>query len=189
MTVLFCMYGSPSSGKTSLCAKLFGELKALNIDCEFVGEYVKSWVYEGKKVNKYGQFTIFGEEVRQQSRLFNVVDVVISDSPVALTAFYNFYYNHGDSSLDTACKEFYRKAAEDGVKALNFYLPRKKKYVTKGRYQSEEQANDVNVKLQDWLQQQGYNYYYVDCPDKDRLDYILNTLKKEVGDLNGMALV
>lgn len=182
------MLGSPSSGKTSLSAKLFAELKAMDLNAEYSPEYVKSWVYEGKKVNKYGQFTIFGEEVRRQSRLFNVVDVAISDSPVLLTGFYNFFYN-GDSSLDSACKEFYKKAEEDGVKVLNFYLPRKKKYITKGRYQTEEQANDVNVKLQEWLQQQGYSYHYVDCSDKDRLDFILEKLRGLTGDFDGMSMV
>lgn len=187
--VVLNLVGAPSVGKSTTAAKLFGELKAMNLNVEYSPEVVKTWCYEGKQVNKYDQYYLFGCECHNQSRLFNSVDIIISDSSPILAAFYNYYYNNGDNSLAPACKEFYRKVTEDGIKVLNFYLPRKKKYVAKGRYQTQEQANLVNVKLQEWLQQEGYDYYYADCPDKDRLDFVIDKLKALTGDFHGMAMV
>lgn len=189
MTILINMFGSPSSGKTSLSAKLFAQLKAMDLNVEYSPEYVKSWCYESKPVGKYGQFTIFGEEVRRQSRLFNVVDFAISDSPVALTGFYNYFYNDGDNSLSPACKSFYKKAAEDNIQVINFFLPRKKKYVNKGRYQTEEEANKVAQELKAWLDNEGYEYTELHCADKDRLDYVISKLREMTGDFHGMAMV
>lgn len=188
MTILINMLGSPSSGKTSLSAKLFAQLKAMDLNAEYTSEYVKGWAWEGKKVGPFDQFYIFGKETHNQSRLFDKVDFVISDSPVMLTAFYHYFYN-GNNALDEVCKNFYKLTDEAGVKVINFFLPRKKKYVKQGRYQTEEEANNVALELQEWLKKEGYDYIELDCPDKDRLDFVIDKLKALTGDFHGMAMV
>lgn len=191
MTVLINFFGSPSSGKTTLSAALFTQLKVMGLNAEFTPEYVKSWVYESRPVGKYGQFTIFGEEVRRQSRLFNTVDVAISDSPVALTGFYNCFYNQGsDNCLSAPCKEFYRRAKEeDKVHIINFLLPKRKEYTAGGRYQSKDEADMIDIQLREWLNNEGYEYIELDCPDKDRVDTIIEKLKEVTGGFNGLSLV
>lgn len=191
MTVLINFFGSPSSGKTTLSAALFTRLKVMGVNVEYTPEYVKGWVYESRPVGKYGQFTIFGEEVRRQSRLFNTVDIAISDSPVALTGFYNYFYSgRQDNCLSSACKEFYRRAQEeDNIQVINFLLPKRNEYVSGGRYQSESEAAQVNIQLKEWLNKEGYNYTLLDCPDSERVDVIINKLQEVVGDLNGLSMV
>lgn len=189
MTLILNFLGQPSSGKTSLSVKLFAKLKELNLNVEYSPEVVKTWCYTGQKVTKYDQYYLFGSEVYQQSRLFNAVDVIISDSSPILAAFYNYYYNHGDNSLSPACREFYRKVEGDGIQVLNFFLPRKKKYVAKGRYQTEEQADEVAVDLKNWLNEEGYKYKILDCPDKERINVVLEKLKEMTGDFDGMSVV
>ena len=176
-------------GKSTTAGKLFTELKDMYLNVEIVQEVVKTWCYTGQKVTKYDQYYLFGAEIYQQSQLFNSVDFIISDSSPLLAAFYNYYYNNGDSSLSPACHEFYRKVDEDGIKVLNFFLTRKKRYIAKGRYQSKSESDRLSKQLQDWLQQEGYSYYYVDCADKDRLDFVINKLREITGDFNGMAMV
>ena len=181
------LIGAPSVGKSTTAAKLFGELKAMSLNAEYSPEVAKLWVYEHKKINKYGQYVLFGEEVRQQSRLFNEVDIVISDSSPILAAFYNYYYNK-ENSLSEACHGFYKKVEEDGIKVINFFLPRKKKYVAKGRYQTQEQADEVATLLREWLDKEGYSFIELDCPYKERINVVLEKLKEITGDFDGMAL-
>ena len=119
MTLILNFLGQPSSGKTSLSVKLFAKLKELNLNVEYSPEVVKTWCYTGQKVTKYDQYYLFGSEVYQQSRLFNAVDIIISDSSPILASYYNYYYNKGDNSLSMACHEFYRKVAEDNIKVMN----------------------------------------------------------------------
>ena len=187
MTVIINFLGQPSSGKTSLSVKLFAKLKELGLNAEYSPEVAKLWVYEHKKMNKYGQYVLFGEEVRQQSRLFNEVDIIISDSSPILASYYNYYYN-GENSLSEACHGFYQKVSEDGIRVINFYLPRKKKYIAKGRYQTEEQANALAEDLKRWLGQEGYKYTELECSDKERIDVVLEKLRETTNDFNGMSL-
>ena len=177
MTILINFIGQPSSGKTSLSAKLFARLKELELDAEYVYEYVKGWAWEGKKIGKFDQFYIFGKETHNQSKLFNKVDYVISDSPVMLTAFYHFYYN-GDNALKEVCKDFYKLTDEAGVKVLNFYLPRKKKYNPKGRFQTQEQADQLAKDLLVWLDNEGYSYEVLDCSEEERVEIVLERIRE-----------
>lgn len=186
MTILINMLGAPSSGKTSLSAKLFAQLKAMDLNAEYTSEYVKGWAWEGKKVGPFDQFYIFGKETHNQSRLFDKVDFVISDSPVMLTAFYHYYYNK-NNALNEVCHNFYKLAEESGVKVLNFFLPRKKKYNPKGRYQTEEEADQLALDLKEWLGNEGYSYDELLCPDKYRIDFVIEKLKELTGDFDGMA--
>lgn len=160
----------------------------MELSVEYSPEFIKQWCYEGKTVNKFDQYYVFGVECLNQSRLFNKVDYVISDSPVLLTGFYNYYYNKGDNSLSEACKGFYKKAAEDGIEVLNFFLPRKKRYVTKGRFQTEAEADEVAVMLKEWLAKEGYEYTELTCPDRDRLDAVMSIIEQKVGGFNGMVV-
>lgn len=185
MTLIVNFLGQPSSGKSTTAVRLYSKLKEMDLNVEYSPEVVKTWCYTGQKVTKYDQYYLFGSEVYQQSRLFNAVDIIISDSSPILAAFYNYYYNDGDSSLSPACKEFYRKVAEDNINVVNFLLPRKKKYINRGRYQTEEQANEVAVLLEEWLDQEGYTYERLDCRDEKRLDVILGILKDLIGGFDG----
>lgn len=185
MTVVLNFVGQPSCGKTSTSVKLLAHLKGLGVECEYCPEAAKTYLYDGKKINKYMQFELFGKECTTQSRLFNSVDVIISDSSPILAAFYEYFYN-GDNALAPACKEFYRKAAEDGITVINFFLPRKKKYNPKGRYQDESQATDVAIKLREWLTWEGYDYTFLDCSDEDRIDKIMEVLYSKINNFEGM---
>ena len=188
MTLIIDFLGQPSSGKTSLSVKLFSRLKELDVNVEYSPEVVKTWCHTGQKVTKYDQYYLFGSEVYQQSRLFNSVDIIISDSSPILASYYNHYYNGGDDSLSQACHGFYKKVTEDNIKVLNFFLPRKKKYVAKGRYQTQQEADALAVDLKNWLDKEGFPYVVLDCPDKERLDVVMEYIKKEVGDLGGLSM-
>ena len=50
-------------------------------------------------------------------------------------------------------------------------------------------ADEVAEELREWLNREGYGYMTLDCPDKDRVDVIINRLREVTGDFNGMAMV
>ena len=96
MTILINLFGQPSAGKSTTSAELFAKMKYLKLDVELCQEWVKKWAWEGRVPNKYDQYYISGKEIHQQSRLFGKVEYIISDSPVFLGSFYNYYFNKND---------------------------------------------------------------------------------------------
>lgn len=185
MAVVVNLIGQPSCGKTSTSVKLLAHLKEFGIECEYCPEAAKTYLYEGKKINKYMQFGLFGSECTTQSRLFGSVDVIISDSSPILAAFYEYFYN-GDNVLSPACKGFYKKVQDDGIKVLNFFLPRKKKYNPKARYQTESEADNVAVRLIEWLDREEYDYEVLNCSDGERIKVIMERLKEVTNGFEGM---
>lgn len=187
MVVLINFLGGPSAGKTSLGSKVFARLKDMELNTEYVTEFVKGWAREGRTVGPFDQFYIFGKETHNQSRLFKDDSIIIiADSPVMLTGFYQSHYNDGDNSLSEPCKDFYRLAKEHGVEVMNFFLPRKKRYQKKGRFQTEEEANAVTVALKEWLANEGYEYEELTCADKDRADIVIERLREITNNFEGM---
>ena len=174
-TVLINFLGQPGSGKSVLGTQLFSELKIRGFDVEFVNEFVKTWTYTGRKVNKFGQYYIFGMETENQSRLFNKVDYIIADSPVLLTSFYQQYY-WGSYFLETPANEFYTFAEEEGVIVHNIFIDRKFKYNPKGRFQTEEESEEVRQQLLKFMDNNGYAYHHLKVPVKERINTILDIL-------------
>lgn len=182
-SVLINFLGSPGSGKSTLGTQLYTELKIRGYEVEFVNEFVKTWTYTGRKVNKFGQYYIFGMETENQSRLFNKVDFIIADSPVLLTSFYQQHY-WGSNTLIIPAKEFYKFAEEEGVEVVNIFIDRKYKYNPKGRFQTEEESEEVKVKLLQFLKDNDYEYHHLKVPVKERIHTILDLLgvREEVED-------
>ena len=187
MTILINLLGAPATGKSTTAGRLFARLKEMELNTEYVQEYVKDWAWDNRKVSKYDQFYIFGKEAHNQSHLFNKVDIVISDSPVMLTAFYHLYAN-GDNALREVCKDFYDMAHSlDNVTVLNFLLTRKKRYQTKGRFHSQQQADEIDNLLRCFLKVEAYPYIELTCPDEDRIDVIMEKLKELTNNFEGMV--
>lgn len=176
-TILINLIGQPSSGKSTAAAKLFSMLKDEGLDVEMALEYCKGYIWEQREVTPYSQYYFVGKQSHLESQLFNKVSYIVSDSPTLLASFYHFH-NTGSKVLSPLCKEFYKKATEDGVKILNFYLPRKKKYNPKGRYQTQEEADLIGKQLLEWLDEEGYSYEILDCSEKERLERVLQRIKE-----------
>jgi nicotinamide riboside kinase len=157
-TTVINLLGGPGSGKSTQAAAVFASLKKTGIMCELVQEYVKSWAWMGIPVQTpFDQLYIFGKQARAESILYGKVDVIVTDSPVLLSAFYDEKHNHRTIVKD-ALPEFYRAVREMRVEHLNAFLPRSKPYDPRGRYQTEEEAKEVDVELQEWLRVNGFAF-------------------------------
>lgn len=175
MTILINFFGQPSCGKSTTASDLCTRLKYCQKNVENVLEWTKWWAYSNHKITKFDQYYIFGKETQNQSRLFNKVEYIISDSPVYLTAFYQQYYT-GKSGLTELVKEFYKSAEEEDIQIYNFYLKRNKSYNSVGRYQTAEEAEKVGEAMLKWIIENKIPYTMLDCPDAERAGVILKIL-------------
>ena len=89
------LWGGPSAGKSRTAARLFSDLKdwksnsASALEVELVREYVKDWAWTGRSIEGWDQLHIFSEQLRREETLLrNGVDVIVTDCPIGLNAFY-----------------------------------------------------------------------------------------------------
>lgn len=168
------LFGQPGAGKSTGAAYIFSQLKMLNINCELVTEFAKDKVWEESKEVFNNQAYIFGKQYFRISRLNNKVEVIITDSPIILSAF----YNDGKKPLG---KEFDRLTFKvySSYDNLNVFLHRKKPYNPNGRFQTESESDKISDQLKkfldlhfvDYIEQDGdiAGYNNIVCDIMDRL--------------------
>lgn len=152
-TLFVNLIAGPGAGKSTTAAKVFGMLKDAGINCELVREWVKDYVWEDNSCVLTDELKIFAEQNHLQHRLKGKVDVVITDAPLHMKLYYKpKYYDFTDLVISTI--EQYNN--------LNVILRRKKKYNPAGRYQTAEQAKDIDVELQQLMDKHHQIYMLAD---------------------------
>lgn len=165
------LFGAPGAGKSTTAAYVFGELKTMGLNVELVTEYAKDLVWENRLEELGNQIICFGEQLRRMERLVNKVDIIVTDSPILLNAYYNHdkYVNLVPLVLEI----------NNQYENVNFFLERAFKYDPKGRTQNEEEANQVGDELKLLLHQLNIDYTLLKG-DMSSRDEILRILKQNV---------
>lgn len=148
-------YAGPGCGKSTTACDVFAKLKnkviheKLDIQIELVQEYVKSWAWEGIKPKGFDQFYICAQQMRREEiPLRNGVDIIVTDSPLLMQCAYarkylSPYWEH----LVGIAEEF-----EKQYKSLHVFLERgDRPYVPKGRYETLEQAKEMDSYIKSML--------------------------------------
>ena len=75
--------------KSTGAAYIFAKLKMKGIDSEYVSEYAKDRVWQDDQFPlKYCQLYVTGKQALKIARLLGKVDVIVTDSPIAVGAMY-----------------------------------------------------------------------------------------------------
>lgn len=134
-TLVVNLYGAPGAGKSTGAAYIFYKLKQAGINCELVTEFAKDKVWEGAKAVFEDSCYIFGKQHFRMHRLMGKVDVVITDSPLLVSAFYS--PDEFREELSSLAKKSFDKFQ------VSYFINRVKEYNPKGRFQTEEESNQV----------------------------------------------
>jgi len=143
------MFGAPGAGKSTGAAYVFSKLKMAGINAELVTEFAKDKVWEGSQAVFQNQAYIFGKQYFRISRLQDKVDVVITDSPILLSSFYN-----KDELLGKELDALVTKVFES-YQNFNVYINRVKAYNPAGRFQTEAESDKLAVDLYNFLNNHG----------------------------------
>jgi adenylate kinase family enzyme len=144
MTTIINLWGGPGSGKSTTAAELFALLKKRGVNCELVQEYIKGWVWEERKRIIGDQLYVLAKQVRREQILLGKVDVIITDSPVWFSAFYDLYY-FKKRILAPVIQDYQKSLKEDGHIVHDIFISRMNRPFNKaGRYETEDQAIDID---------------------------------------------
>lgn len=138
-TLVVNFFAGPGTGKSTVMAHCFAELKWRGIDCEMSAEYAKDKVWERSEHILANQFYVSGKQYHRLRRLNGKVNVILTDSPLLL----GLYYGNEEPQefKDLLVKHF------NSFNNLNIFLERMKEYNPNGRLQTEEQAKEIDKEI------------------------------------------
>jgi hypothetical protein len=152
-TLLVNLFAGPGAGKSSIAFDLMGKLKWSGVDCEFASEYAKDLVWEKRDKTFEDQIYIFGKQFHRISRLLGEVEVIVTDSPLLLTVVYG-------EKWPALCQLAFDE--HNKLTNLNIFVNRKKKYNPNGRIHTNEESQEIDVKVKTLLEINQYDYSVVD---------------------------
>lgn len=156
MTLVVNLYGGPGTGKSTTAAALFAILKQDGINAELVTEYAKDRVWDDHHKCLEDQLYILGKQYHRIHRLLNKVQVIVTDAPILLSAFYG--ENSAYPAFVPLVKQIY-----GGLNNMDIFLRRVKPYNPSGRMQTEDGAKEIDVKLKEMLDKFDVLYYEQDA--------------------------
>lgn len=142
-TLVVNLFAGPGSGKSTLTAGVFFDLKMRGINCEMSLELAKELVYELRYETFKDQIYIFGEQYHRIHRLLGKVEVIITDCPLLLTVIYD---QEKRPELRNLVVSEHKK-----MWTYNVFVKRIKKFNPRGRLHNEIQAMELDRQIIDEL--------------------------------------
>lgn len=167
-----CLYGGPGAGKTVEAAKIFAAMKIQHRKIELVQEWIKMWAYEKKAPESFDQVYIFSKQQRAEDRVLRQhrVDYIVSDSPIFLSACYaKKFQTPGWRQLMELSDIFDEYFPPLHINVLRGSKP----YDPEGRYQTEQQAHEIDAFVKQQLVETGKPFYSFETVEIDVLNSLL----------------
>ena len=169
------LFGAPGAGKSTGAAYIFSKLKMAGINAELITEFAKDKTWEENKVALQNQAYVFGKQSFRMSRCKDKVDVLITDSPLFLSALYNSDEVLGEKFNEVVLNVF------NSYNNINFFVRRVKPYNPIGRNQTAEEAAKLSMELELKLEKAGVEYVEINGEDEayaEAADLILHMVEK-----------
>ena len=173
-TIIVNLFGAPGAGKSTGAAYIFSKIKMAGVNAELVTEFAKDKVWEESKEVFNNQIYIFGKQSFKISRVMNKVDVIITDSPIILSSFYN-----SDEMIQEELDALVMKTF-NSYNNMNYFIERVKPYQEKGRFQTEEESGQIADEVSTLLDEKEVDYEVI-AGDTEGYDYIVKQILHKLG--------
>lgn len=177
------LLGGPSSGKSTLAAALFAELKELGWKTEQVQEYAREFINKnGAITNILNQYLLYEKQSEKESIVPETIEYLITDSPTILSLIYAIHYatpvNRDHQQMIINLYEKFIKYDRLNYDYL-FLLPSIRNYVIDGtRTQTAKEATELGNKIKIFLDLHNMKYSLLHNKEtKIRVQSIIQQLK------------
>lgn len=172
-TLIINLIGGPGSGKSTTASGVFYELKKKGVNCEMALEFAKDKVWEESFKTMDDQIYIFGKQFHKIWRLKDKVDVIITDSPLLLSIYYN--KEKSDYFNDFIIEQYNR------FNNKLFFIERNNDYQVEGRLQTIDEAKQIDEDVKAILERYDMSY---ECVKNEKsveriVDYVLKKLNEK----------
>lgn len=174
--IVINFFAGPSSGKSTTAAYVFSKLKTVGISCEYINEYAKDCVYEGRDtIVKNDQLYILSKQNHKLKmlELSGQARCAIVDSPLLLSNIYGRLHNSITDKFEDFTLELF-----NSYHNVNFFIKRKNGYFeSDGRFQKNiEEAVEIDNKIFDYLINQNIKFENINGIDDFPFNKIINEL-------------
>ena len=182
--------GGPGSGKSTISAEVFVELKKRGANVELVTEWIRQdlWI-NGPMTTIWEQFRTYAKQREIEDSVPTTVDWVVTDSGTLTPYFYAIEYcDQKDPRQRLVLHEMYNRLVTDiftNRYTHIFYLPTTETYKRNSnilsdgtRFQTLEQVNklDQNMRITFCEMIKNDSVYTVDVPLEERSQFVLDKL-------------
>ena len=182
--------GGPGSGKSTISAEVFVELKKRGANVELVTEWIRQdlWI-NGPMTTIWEQFRTYAKQREIEDSVPTTVDWVVTDSGTLTPYFYAIEYcDQKDPRQRLVLHEMYNRLVTDiftNRYTHIFYLPTTETYKRNSnilsdgtRFQTLEQANKLDQNMRSTFCEMIKNdsVYTVDVPLEERSQFVLDKL-------------
>lgn len=144
--------GPPGSGKSTAAAYIFARLKMQRINAELITEYAKRKVWEENNKAIGNQTYLFGQQYYSMLCCEDKVDVIVTDSPLFLSVYYNQENRLGQPFNEVVWNVF------QSYHNQTFLLKRVQPYEQSGRIQTAEESDAIYYELKELMDEKGIEY-------------------------------
>lgn len=169
--------GSPSSGKSTMAALTFSELKMRHYKAEYVQEYAKTLIYREMFEELNNQYNVTMTQYKMLKSIYGKVQYICIDSPLLL----GVYYNRNNKNNICDVKKFERLLMEKNKEFDNIYVLLKRNhnypFEKEGRIHNEIESGQIEIELENLLKE--FNIPYITIvSDKSSVNDILDFILK-----------
>ena len=162
--------GAPGAGKSTGAAYIFSKLKMANINAELVTEFAKDKVWEESHAVFENQLYMLAKQYFRITRCEKKVDVIVTDSPIILSLIYNTDKERLGNDFDKLVLHLF-----NSYNNMNYFINRVKPYNPIGRFQTEQQSDEISNRIKNIFYENNIEIKNVDG-DITNYDLIVNEI-------------
>lgn len=168
-TQIINLFGGPGTGKSTIAALVFGELKKKGYEIELVTEYAKDKVWEESYKTLENQIYVFGKQLHRIWRIKNKVNFIITDSPILLSIIYDKEKNDNLKKLVLD--------VHNNFNNINILIKRDTIYNPNGRFQNEIEAKLIDKQIMNLLKNNSIDFHEINITNA--VEEIINIITKK----------
>lgn len=176
-TLVVNFYSGPSTGKSTMAAGVYTQLKKEGVNCELVVEFARDLIWEESYRTLQNQIYVFAHQFHRLWRLKERVDVAIVDSPLLLTLAYD---STGSQPFKDLVYEQYQTFDN-----MDYFLTRMRPFdsTDEGRVHDEEESKRIDRTIKHLLEEFDVSYESIE-PGEELLvtQQVLHKLGREKAD-------
>lgn len=146
------------------------------INCEYISEFAKDKTWEKNNTALSCQEFVFGNQSYKMWQCRDQVDVIITDSPLLLSTFYNDNPILGEDFNKVVYNVF------NSYRNMNVFVDRHKEYNPIGRNQTYEEALVIDDNIKNTLVSKNISFLIIPGT-KEGYDQIVKEITEEISKL------